>query len=664
MTRDDARRMFANPALIAGLFGAILLAVVALFGAQLATQDPNAQRIVIFFPGGTFAVPPTPPDQYYPLGTDPLGRDQLSRVLYGARLTFTVVLLALFLRAALAIGVGVLGGWSGGVIDRAFAVITNAVGGIPQFLLALLIAVMLREQAILGFTLALGLVGWAEGAQFVRSEVVRIRATGYVEAARALGAPTRGLLGRHVLRGLAPQLFGLLSLEAGSTLLLLAELGFLGVFMSGGVYLVDAQNRPILPARDRAPEWGQMLAGAQQYAFSNQYVAFVPGVVVCAAVFIFNLLGEGVRNATDPFSTLSLSPRGLGALGRGMAALALVSGVFFGVSEASATSLSFDDALRLARESAARVEPGAPLVAAVVRLRSDAHALERPEKYNFYFKSSGVTPYWRVGFPNGDQNAIETQRNEEDGLILGDTPLAPWTATWQDALVSAEKVGGGAYRNSTRTWLVRIVLQQEPELGMPLYRALYTSGSIVGQPNIDVAVDANTGQPPDASRQIALARIQARTALNGPVALTGATAFWRADSPPVLIGFGAERPVSTFFSFMRSDQDDRRSVGISFGERSGVSIGQTSVRPPALPQDFDITVAFRTVEAAGGRAVRDDWARLGNPFWTASAVVVTQPEGAPFIRVDYLLSTPQQSSPPTIASFRYELATKQVTRTL
>ena len=400
MTREDLRRIAANPALVAGLAGALLLAAVALFGPQLAAADPNAQRIVIFFPGGAFAVPPTPPDQYYPLGTDPLGRDQLARVLYGARLTFTVVLLALFLRATLAIAVGVLGGWAGGATDRALTTVTNAVGGIPQFLLALLIAVALREHAVLGFTLALGLVGWAEGAQFVRSEVLRIRATGYVEAARALGARTPGVLSRHVLRGLSPQLFGLFALEAGSTLLLLAELGFLGVFMSGGAFLVDAQNRPILPARDRAPEWGQMLAGAQQYAFSNQYVAFVPGVVVCAAVFAFNLLGEGMRNATDPFSRLSLSPRGLGALGRGMLAVAVVTGVFFGVSEARSSSLSFDDALRVARESAAKMEPGAPLVAAVVRLRSDAHALERPEKYNFYFRSSGVTPYVRVGFPD------------------------------------------------------------------------------------------------------------------------------------------------------------------------------------------------------------------------------------------------------------------------
>lgn len=659
MTRDDLRRIAANPALVIGLAGALLLAAIALFGSQLTAADPNAQRIVLFFPNGSFLVPPTPPDQYYPLGTDPLGRDQLARILYGARLTFTVVLLALALRAALAIGIGMIGGWAGGVVDRALTIVTNAIGGIPQLLFALLIAVALREHAIVGFTLALGLVGWAEGAQFVRSEVVRIRATGYVEAARTLGARTRGVLSRHVLRGLAPQLFGLLSLEAGSTLLLLAELGFLGVFMSGGAFLVDAQNRPILPARDRAPEWGQMLAGAQQYAFSNQYVAFVPGVVVCVAVFVFNLLGEGVRGATDPFSRLSLSPRGLGTLGRGMLAVAILSGVFFGVSEARTISLSFDDALRLARESAAKVEPGAPLVAAVVRLRSDAHALERPEKYNFYFRSSGITPYWRVGFPDGDQNAMETKRDEEDGLVLGTEPLGAWTASWQDALASAEKAGGQAFRNSTRTWLVRVVLMREPELGVPLYRALYTSGSIGGEASVDVSIDGTTGAPPLPSQQLALARIQARTLLGGPVALTGASANWRSDSPPQFAGFGVERPVSVGYTFVRSDaSDDRRIASIFFGTLRGAQVGQAGVRPAPLPDGFDLLAIFNAVEASGGRELRDSWARTGVPQWSAGAFVISQPNVLSFVQVDYSQLPAFQVN----ASFRYDMATGKVTR--
>jgi ABC-type dipeptide/oligopeptide/nickel transport system permease subunit len=176
MRRDDLRRTLRNIPLIVGIAGLVVLGVLALFGPQLSAADPQAQRLVLFYPDGTFKVPPTPPDAYNPLGTDPLGRDQLARVLWGARLTLTVVLLALALRAALALTFGILAGWRGGATDAVITLITNAVAGVPQLLLALLLAVALREHAIIGFVVALGLVGWSEGAQFVRGEVARIRA--------------------------------------------------------------------------------------------------------------------------------------------------------------------------------------------------------------------------------------------------------------------------------------------------------------------------------------------------------------------------------------------------------------------------------------------------------------------------------------------------------
>src|SRR5205814_5027022 len=131
--------------------------------------------------------------------TDPLGRDQLARLLWGARLTFTVVLLALVLRTALALLFGLVSGWRHGATDSLLTVITNGVSGTPQLLLALLLAILLRDQAVLGFVIALGLVGWAEGAQFVRAEVVRIRGAQYVDAAIAMGSHTRGILTRHVM---------------------------------------------------------------------------------------------------------------------------------------------------------------------------------------------------------------------------------------------------------------------------------------------------------------------------------------------------------------------------------------------------------------------------------------------------------------------------------
>lgn len=663
MTRDDVRRFMANPALLLGLAGVLALTIVALFGPHLASADPNAQRIVIFFPDGRFLIPPTPPDQYYPLGTDPLGRDQLARVLYGARLTFTVALLALLIRAALAIALGILAGWRGGLADRAVVLVTNAASGIPQLLLALLLAVWLRDRAILGFVIALGLVGWAEGAQFIRGEVQRIRGQPYVDAARALGGRTRGVLTRHVLRGLGPQLFGLLSLEAGSTLLLLAELGFLGVFMSGGAFLVDANNRPILPARDRAPEWGQMLAGAQQYAFHDQYVAFVPGVIVGVAVFVFNLLGEGVRAATDPFSTLSLSPRALGSLGRGVLAVALVSAAFFGVSEARSTTLSFDDALGLARQSAAKMEPDAPLIAAVVRLESGTHGIERPDIINFYFRSKGVTPMIRVGFPNADQNAMEVKRDDQDGIVYDAlTPLAGWRTDWRDALAKAEDNGGRTYRTGARAWEVRLVLSSDFAIGYPIYRVAYGAPTSSGAPSVSVLVDARTGDANTPALRFAAARLSAEALLGGDVALAVASAVW-APSTPGGGGLGPLSPASVDYSFVRADApNDRRLATVSFrGGSPSVNLGTTSLpQQPLRPlsRSIDLDAAFSAVQSHGGADVMALWDRDGVRLWSISAIA--RMDGASLV---VTVTYQRRDVSGTIdAVFSYDVSTGEVTR--
>jgi peptide/nickel transport system permease protein len=662
MRRGDVGRLSRNLALIVGLAGLIVLAAVSLFGPLLTAGDPQAQRLVLFFPDGTFKVPPTPPDQYYPLGTDPLGRDQLARILWGARLTFTVVLLALLLRALLAVSFGVVAGWRGGNADALITLVTNAVAGVPQLLLALLVAVALREYAILGFVVALGCVGWAEGAQFVRSEVFRIRKAPYVEAATALGTRTRGLITRHLLRSLAPQLFGLIALEAGATLLLLAELGFLGVFMSGSIVLVDNDNRPILPVRDRAPEWGQMLAGAQQYAYSNQFVAFVPGVVVAAAVFAFNLLGEGARAATDPFSSLSLSPRTVGALGRGLLGLALLGGLFFGVAEARSTDVSFDDALKLAREAADRVEPGDELLAAMVRFGSDSHALAKPQKLNFYFRSRGIFEILRVGFPNADQNAMEVQHDDEDALnVRSMTPLGSWSVSPSGALDIAEDRGGRFFRSSSRSWLVRVLLARQGNLPYPSYRVSYFTSSSLATPNVDLLVDATSAAESPGLR-FAEATVRAESALGGQVVLVRADANWRATGVPNP-GFGTERPLGFGFAFMRSDvQNDTRIANVGYGlfgptniATGQVFVGTTSARQPPLDAAPDLPAAFAAVERDAGRALREQWAAEGMREWSASA----QASGGAGASVVIRYFRPVGSG----VTFRYDVATGRVERT-
>lgn len=655
MRRGDPGRMLRNFALILGLAGVVALGAIALFGPQLSAGDPQAQRLVIFYPDGTFKVPPTPPDAYYPLGTDPLGRDQLARILWGARLTLTVVLLALLLRAALAVFFGVLGGWRGGSVDAVITLVTNAVAGVPQLLLALLVAVALREQAILGFVIALGCVGWAEGAQFVRAEVMRIRQAPYVEAATSLGTRTRGIITRHLLRSLVPQLSGLFALEAGATLLLLAELGFLGLFMSGGVFFVDNAGRPILPVRDRAPEWGQMLAGAQQYAFSNQFVAFVPGVVVAAAVFAFNLLGEGARAATDPFSTLSLSPRAVGALGRGMLGVALISGLFFGVAQARSTELSFDDALRLAREAVERVEPGDELLAAVVRFRSDSHALAKPEKFNFYFRSHGIFEIVRVGFPDADQNAMEVQHDDEDALDFKVmAPLGSWSTSIPRALERAEDDGGRAFRTSTRTWLVRVILTHQTAFPQPTYRVLYSSPNAISDPNVEVLVDAaNDADTPEL--RLAFATTRAEAALGGPVGLVSVNAGWRSAAGAQGGGFGVERPGSLRYSFMRSDATDDRRIAF-VGSSGPLVFGSSLPGQRPLPVPVDIERAFRAVDLAGGAALRDEWSRQGSSDWFANAFTGIR-EGRVIVEVTY-----QRAQGSGSGRFRLDVATGRVER--
>jgi peptide/nickel transport system permease protein len=662
MMRGDLGRALSNLALVLGIAGLIALATVALFGPQLTASDPQAQRVVISYPDGTFKVPPTPPDALFPLGTDPLGRDQLARLLWGARLTFTVVLLALLLRALLAVALGVLAGWRGGKTDVLITLVSNAVAGVPQLLLALLVAVALREHAIVGFVVALGIVGWAEGAQFVRAETIRIRAAPYIEAATALGERTGGIVGRHLLRSLGPQLFGLIALEAGATLLLLAELGFLGVFMSGAVFYVDESNRPILPVRDRAPEWGQMLAGAQQYAFSNQFVAFVPGVVVAAAVFTFNLLGEGVRVATDPFSPLALSPRAVGGLARGLAAFALVSAALFGVNAARSTELSFEEATRLAREAAQRVEPGDDLIAAVIRFSSESHSLAKPQKINFYFRqTSGVYRILRVGFPDADQNAMEVKHDDEDGLIYDRMrPLTDWSVPWTRALDIAEQRGGLAYRNTTRTWTLRVVLSAPSAFEFPTYRVMY--GGLTGTASVDALVDARSGASDTRELRLAEAALRAEDALGGAVALTQATASWRARSAPGLTGggFDTEKPVGLIYGFIRSDlPTDRRTAFVGFGAfaQAGVSasVGSVGVRPSSLSAPVDIEAAFAAVEAQGGRALREEWSRDGLVDWFANASA-TMESGGLVVRVGY--GAPSRQA----VSFRFDPTTGRVER--
>lgn len=627
--RHDVVRLLTNLPFILGSLGIAAIGFVALFGSQIAPSDPQAQHVVLFYGEGKFAAPPTPPDEHNLLGTDPLGRDQLSRLLWGARLTLTAVLVGLVGRGLIGITLGVIGGWSpGSWIDRLIGYVTNAVGGLPQLMLALLVVIALQEHGATGFLVALALVGWPELSQFVRAEVMRIAAATHVGAARALGATGSRIVRTHVLRDLSPQLLGLLALEAGSVLLLLAELGFIGFFISGGTFYLGADNTPILPVRDRAPEWGSMLAGARHYTFRDQYVAFIPGVVVIAAVLAFNLFAEGLRAAADPFGAHRVSPRVLGGVARTFAAGALISAVAFGYVAASSGSLSFDEGLRRAEEAAERVLPGSELIAGVVRFESGEHALAQPAKLNYYFRDErGRTA--RVGFIDADGNAMEVKlADDEDDLPLeAYAPMAAgsWRATWEQALTAAEDLGGQRFRDNARDYVVTVILARDADAAEPRYRVRYAHP--LGGGGIEVRVNAVTG-----SEQVPLdlitedARTRARAALAGPVALISIQLTWTSEREDLPEAAGTERPSGYRHRFIRSDATvnipsaDVSHVGGREGAATTDRFGQYSGARPggrfAVPVEIgmavpDLVEAFERVEEAGGRELREGWEAEG-----------------------------------------------------
>jgi ABC-type dipeptide/oligopeptide/nickel transport system permease subunit len=634
--QTDTWRFLTNIPFVIGTLGIVVIAFIALFGPQLAPADPQAQRVIIFYPDASFAAPPTPPDQYNLLGTDPIGRDQLSRLLWGARLTLTVVLLGLLGRGALAVTLGVLAGWRrGSWVDHSVGYLTNAVSGLPQLMLALLLVIALQQmgQGITGFVLALALVGWAELAQFVRAEVVRVVATPHVEAARTLGATGAHVVRVHVLRDLAPQLLGLLALEAGSVLLLLAELGFIGFFIAGGVFYVSDSGAPILPIRDRAPEWGQMLAGARNYAFTHQYVAFIPGVVVVSAVLAFNLFAEGLRTASDPFSPNRLSPRALGGIARALMAGGLIASVAFAYVSVHSTHISYDDGLRRAREAAERVLPGSAYIAGVVRFTSSAHALSRPDQLTYYFRSpEPFSRLLRVSFIDADGNAMDVKLNaNEDGLLIDS--LAPLgdekVADWRLALAAADDISGRVFRDQNVSYQVKVILAQDIDAEKPMYRIQY--GREVGGTQRELRIDARTASTSLAAEEIlptaaSLARVQ----LGGEVRLINVSVSWQSPGANRARAYGTDKPSRYGFTFVRGDINFPSTVHVSMeaghetiaGVSQGGFFGRLvdSRTMPVPPFSLhELVTAFQKVDAAVLRERRAELVAQGYPLWDASA---------------------------------------------
>ncbi len=283
------------------VLGAAILLV--LLGAVILGQDVAPYSPYSTFPnltiGGQLQYAPFAPSQLFSLGTDQQGRDILSLLLYGARRTMTLAFFAVLARLLLGTVLGALSGWfSDSLLDRALMGLTQVVAAFPALLMAMvLIYAFGIRQGLWVFALALCLIGWGEAAQFVRAKVMYIREQDYVEGALATGLGDVQLLARHVLPNLVPSLVVLACLETGGVLMLLAELGFIGVFIGGGTSTVLASDQ--LVTYFDVPEWGVMLSNTWRSFRSQPWMTFYPAMAFTLAIIGFNLFGEGLRRLTE-----------------------------------------------------------------------------------------------------------------------------------------------------------------------------------------------------------------------------------------------------------------------------------------------------------------------------------------------------------------------------
>jgi peptide/nickel transport system permease protein len=258
---------------LGGLMLVVLLAAMAAFAPWLAPYDPARQSLIEkrALPGAK-----------YLLGADEFGRDILSRVIYGSRVALLVGLVSVTIAVALGLVLGTVAGFIGGWVDTAIMRGVEILLAFPYLLLAIAIVAALGP-GVLNTTLAVGIWGAPAVTRIVRGSVLSLRETEYVGAARALGAPTRALLGRHILPNLLPGLIVYATLFMANAILLEAALSFLG-----------------LGVQPPTASWGLMVSTGRDVLLVAPHVATVPGLAIMTAVLAFNLVGDGLRDALDP----------------------------------------------------------------------------------------------------------------------------------------------------------------------------------------------------------------------------------------------------------------------------------------------------------------------------------------------------------------------------
>jgi peptide/nickel transport system permease protein len=254
----------------------IVIVVLTALAPLLAPYSPTAQP-------DSVALKNVPPSLLHPFGTDPYSRDVLSRVLYGARISLPVALLAMAIAVTVGTAYGAVAGFYGGHVDTVMMRAIDAALAVPRILILLAVFSLWGGVPLPALVAVLGLTGWFGVSRLVRAQVLAARQSEWAAAARALGAPSARILWRHVLPNVLSPVIVAATLGIGHVIVLEAGLSYLGF----GV-------------QQPTPSWGNIIRDAEGAVGSLWWISLFPGLAIVATVMAFNIVGDGLRDALDP----------------------------------------------------------------------------------------------------------------------------------------------------------------------------------------------------------------------------------------------------------------------------------------------------------------------------------------------------------------------------
>lgn len=272
--RDSVRIFAKNRMAMIGLILVGALIFVAFFIPLISPHDPYRVALDDQF---------LPPSATYWLGTDNFGRDLLTRILYGARISLIVGIVPSFISLMIGAVLGIVSGYFGGKIDFMIMRLADMMIAFPSLLLAMVVMYTLGAN-LFNIFIALSLVGWAGVARVVRAQTLAVKEKEFIEAARANGTKKVTIMIGHIFPNVVPTLIVLFSLSIPEAIMWESSLSFLGV----GVQPPEAS-------------WGLLVAKGKEYLFSAPLVAIMPGVAILITVLAFNFVGDGLRDALDPY---------------------------------------------------------------------------------------------------------------------------------------------------------------------------------------------------------------------------------------------------------------------------------------------------------------------------------------------------------------------------